>query len=213
MTTTTTTSSTTTTTPPSGPAFADVPATSPYYAAISAMAGRGIINGYTDGTFGPDKPVLCKHFAKMIVGAMGLTATEDDWQDSNPPFTDCGADDPSSSYPHDFIAVAKAKGLTQGKTATTFAPDANITRAQMVTMVVRAAQNFGVTLDPVGTDYSGRFKDYNDPNHGANVKLADYNGLLEGLATDGRASSWMAGNAARGEVAQVLWNLMQKLKD
>jgi hypothetical protein len=36
---------------------------------------------------GVNKEVLRKHLAKMIVGAMGFTVTEADWQDSNPPFT------------------------------------------------------------------------------------------------------------------------------
>ena len=147
----TSTTSTTGTTLPAA-TFSDVPATSPYYAAIAALASRGIISGYPDGTFGPDKLVLRKHFAKMIVGAMGLPVTEADWQDATPPFTDCGPDDPASLYPHDYIAVAKAHNLTAGKTATTFAPDATITRAQMVTMVVRAAQNSGIDLEPVGGD-------------------------------------------------------------
>ena len=130
--------------------FSDVPASNPYYAAISALSSRGIISGFADGTFGPDKLVLRKQFAKMIVGAMGLTVTEHDWQDATRPFTDCGRDDPNSLYPHDYIAVAKAHNLTTGKTSTTFAPNANITRAQMVTMVVRAAQNSGIDLDPGG---------------------------------------------------------------
>lgn len=201
---------TTTTAPPVSAAFPDVPATHPYYAAISAMAAQGIIGGYTDGTFGPDKLVLRKHFAKMIVGAMGLAVSEADWQDASPPFTDCGPDDPASLYPHDYIAVAKAHNLTAGKTPTTFAPEANITRAQMVTMVVRAAQNSGITLDPVPAGYAGTFNTYSDPTHGANVKLAEANGLLAGLQVTGEASAWMAGNATRGEVAQILWNLMQK---
>ena len=210
---TTTTSSSTTTTTIGGSAFDDVLANNPYYAAISGMAGMGIINGYSDGTFRPNNLVLRKQFAKMIVGAMGLPVTEADWKDASRPFTDCGPDNPASTYPHDFIAVAKAKGLTSGKTATTFAPESNITRAQLVTMVVRAAQNSGIGLDPVGVDYSGVFKSYNDPTHGANVKLAEYNGLLEGLQVSGSASSWVTGKATRGEVAQVLWNLIQLRED
>ena len=131
-------------------AFSDVPAGHPYSAAIESMADLGIIGGYTDGTFGPDKLVLRKHFAKMIVGTMGLEVTEADWSDANPPFVDCGLDDPNDIYPHDFIAVARAYGLTSGKTTTTFAPGDNITRAQMVTMVVRAAENANIDLEPVG---------------------------------------------------------------
>jgi alpha-tubulin suppressor-like RCC1 family protein len=204
---TTSSSTTTTTAKPGAKSFSDVPAGHPYHWAISDMAELGIISGYPDGTFRPDNLVLRKHFAKWIVGALEVPVSESDWQDTNPPFIDCGPDDLTDTYPHDFIAVAKQHGLTQGKTANTFAPDANITRAQMATMVVRAAQNFGLTLYPVGAAYSGVFKDYNDATHGANVKLAEYNALLSALVIAGTPSSWIAGNATRGEVAQVLWNL------
>jgi alpha-tubulin suppressor-like RCC1 family protein len=204
---TTSSSTTTTTVKPGAHVFSDVPAGYQYHWAITDMADLGIISGYPDGTFRPDNLVLRKHFAKWIVGALEVPVSESDWQDANPPFTDCGPDDLTNIYPHDYIAVAKEKGLTQGKTASTFAPDANITRAQMVTMVVRAAQNFGLTLYPVGAGYSGLFKDYNDATHGANVKLAEYNGLLGALVITGTPSSWIAGNATRGEVAQMLWNL------
>jgi hypothetical protein len=191
--------------------FSDI-ASSPYREAILALATTtSVISGVGDGTFGPDNAVLRKQFAKMIVAAMGIAVTEEDWQDSNPPFTDLGPDDPNSLYPHDYIAVAKVYNLTSGKTPTTFAPNANITRAQMVTMVVRAAQNSGITLRAVGTDYVGPFRGYSDPTHGANLHLADYNGLLEGLRASGDASVWTAGNATRGEAAQVLWNLIRRM--
>jgi len=186
-----------------------VPPTHPYSQAITKLAEVGVVSGYDDGSFRPDNPVLRQHFAKMIVGALQLPVTEGDWQDANPPFLDCGPDDPTDTYPHDFIAVAKAKGLTQGKTPTTFAPIANITRAQMVTMLVRALQNFGVQLQPVDAGYAGTFRDYNDPNHGDNVKLAEYNGFLTGLVVTGNPSAWLAGNATRGEVAQMLYDLMR----
>ena len=35
------------------PSFPDVPATNPYYTAITDLAGRGIITGYANGNFGP----------------------------------------------------------------------------------------------------------------------------------------------------------------
>ncbi|MGI5939971.1 MAG: S-layer homology domain-containing protein [Thermoleophilia bacterium] len=200
-------SSTTSTTLPAAKHFSDI-ASSPYKTAIQTMAARGIIAGYSDGTFRPNNLVMRKHFAKMIVGVMGLPVTEADWQDARPPFTDCGKDNPTDLYPHDFIAVAKAHGLTLGVTATRFAPDANITRAQVATMVVRAARNSGITLKPVRTDYAGPFRTYANATHGANVKLADHNGLLRDLVTDGTISAWMDAKATRGEVAQILYNLM-----
>ena len=193
---------------PGAPMFSDI-SSSPYQSAISAMAGLSIVSGYDNGTFGPDNLVMRKHFAKMIVGVMGLPVSEDDWRDASRPFIDCGRDDLTSIYPHDFIAVAKTNGLTEGKTATIFAPSANITRAQVATMVVRAARNSGVNLEPVGTDYAGLFRSYNNSAHGDNVKLAEYNGLLQGLVVSGGVSSWMDARATRGEVAQILSNLMQ----
>jgi alpha-tubulin suppressor-like RCC1 family protein len=203
----------TTTTAPSGGAtgFSDVSPSHPYAAAIGNMAALGIIGGYQDGSFRADDIVLRKHFAKMIVGAVGLYVTESDWSDSNPPFTDCGRDDPNSLYPHDYIAAAKANGLTSGKTASTFAPDASITRAQMMTMVVRAAQNLDVSLSPVPSGYYGAFDDYSDANHGGNARLAEYNGLLAGIIYGGAPQMWIVGIATRGEVAQILWNLRQKM--
>ena len=56
----------------------------------------------------------------------------------------------------------------------------------------------------------GVFKKYSDATHGPNVKLADYNGLLGGLQTGSSPAAWLAGNATRGEVAQVLWNLIER---
>jgi hypothetical protein len=194
-------------------AFTDVPATGPYFGAISAMAEEGTIGGYSDGSFRPDDLVTRQQFAKMLVGAMALPVAEDDWQDTDPPFSDCGPDDLADLYPHDYIAVAKAHNLTAGKTASTFAPRATITRAQMVTMVVRAAQSSGLELAVTDAVYGGPFVDYDDPVHGANVHLADHNGLLQGLAVTEDPGAWITGFATRGEVAQVLWNLMKLRTD
>ena len=79
-------------------------------------------------------------------------------------------------------------------------------------MVVRGVQDSGTTLNPLSTDYAGPFRNYADPTHGANVHLADYNGLLKGLTVAGDASGCMTGNATRGEVAQVLFNLIRLRK-
>ena len=60
------------------PSFADVPATHPYYAAISDLASRGIINGLANGNFGPDDSVTRQQFAKMIVLTGGYPVSEAD---------------------------------------------------------------------------------------------------------------------------------------
>ena len=188
--------------------FPDVSDSNPYYEAITGMADAGIIGGFDDGTFGPDKLVTRQQFAKMIVGAMSPTvvATEDSWQDSNKPFNDLVPDDPNSLYPNDYVAEAFKNGITQGKSPGKYAPYDNITRAHVTTMAVRAAQNLepGVLQDPPA-NYTGTLGDF-DPNHGKNLIKAEYNGLTEGLREFYAGwNPWQ--EATRGEVAQMLWNL------
>jgi hypothetical protein len=55
--------------------FPDVPATHPYYAAIMDLAGRGVVQGYTNGNFGPVKR---QQLAKMIVLSCGYPVSAAD---------------------------------------------------------------------------------------------------------------------------------------
>ena len=104
------------------------------------------------------------------------------------------------------MAVCAANGITLGKTETSFDPIGNITRYQVISMVVRTADNLqpGLLTPPpsgFGT-WSG------DPTHGSNAARAEYNSLLSGLSL---SSLNPYGNMTRGEVAQVLHNLLVKL--
>jgi S-layer homology domain len=56
-------------------------------------------------------------------------------------FTDMDPDDPRDLYPHDYIAAATDAGIIQGKTSSTFDPWSGVTRAQVLTMIVRSAQH------------------------------------------------------------------------
>jgi hypothetical protein len=83
----------------------------------------------------------------------------------------------------------------------------------MITMVVRAADNLAAgSLQTVPTDWSGQLS-YGDATHGANIQKAEFNGLLAGIqGPGGTLAGWNTdGNATRGEVAQMLWNLLQML--
>ena len=55
------------------------------------------------------------------------------------------------------------------------------------------------------------FRNLSDPKHGVNVQIAEFNGLFWGIWPD-QGSDWnIYGKAARGEVAQILWRLQQKM--
>lgn len=201
----------TTTTTLSSPTFVDVTSHHPYYEAIQHMWATGIIVGYEVGEnlseFRPSESVLRAQFAKMLAGAVDLRAEEN----MTSPFTDLGPDDPTSLYPHQYVAVAYANGIVAGLTPTTFGPWLNVARAQIISMMVRAASTlFPGALTEPPTVWSGSLGDFS-PTHGANTRMAEYNGLLQGLT--GFGPSWDPwSDASRGEVAQMLWNLMQRLQ-
>ncbi|NLE74615.1 MAG: S8 family serine peptidase [Actinobacteria bacterium] len=211
---TTTTTGTTTTAPPATDTdfgFVDVGPHHPYHDAIRQMWAEGIIDGYEIGggrrEFRPEPIVLRAQFTKMLVGALDLHTEET----MTSPFTDLGADDPNSLYPHQYIAVAYAHGIVTGLTATSFGPWVDVARAQIISMMIRAATSLspGTLVEPPAY-WTGNLGNFS-PTHAANARVAEYNGLLSGLT--GFGPSWDPWTpASRGEVAQMLWNLMQCLR-
>ncbi len=165
------------------------------------------MSGKDDGSFGPDNPVHRAQFAKMMCGLLTIDVSEDQ---SYAPFVDLGPDDLSDLYPHEFVGAAYRAGLTKGKTKTTFAPYANITLAQVISMVARAADAYrpGLLATPPA-DWYGWWVD-TDPNHGADVRRADYADLLAFVPIK-NPSTDLQRPATRGEVSQILVNLRHKL--
>ena len=112
------------------------------------------------------------------------------------------------------MQAAYDNGITTGTNPaqTLFAPTNPIHRDQMVSMIVRGANSvFPGTLENPPTGSPSVFAGVGDP-HGANLRIAEYNELLDGLVGMGPGWSVYA-NATRGEVAQVLWNLLAKMGD
>ncbi len=175
--------------------FPDVPATHPYHDAIMGIARAAYVNGYTDGTFGPNDAVKRQQFAKMIALAAHLAVTET----MTSPFTDLPPDDPDDFYPNEYIAAAAAAGITTGVTPTTFDPGAPIKFAQVVTMVTRFATKY---LPPVPDAYVPPFGTF-DATHYPWARVAASYGLRAGIATP---YDWFRA-ATRGECAQVIWNM------
>ena len=181
--------------------FTDIDS-SPYKQAIESIAQAGIISGFIDGTFGPEKLVIRQQFAKMIVKTLDLNVTSSEIC----PFVDVpehvGSD---PFYPSKYVAVCAAYDITRGKTETTFAPYDNITRQQLITMIVRAADLPEPPEDFIPPFASNQF--YPDEHYLSALKAA-YAGLLDGLQGVGPAYDFLEA-ASRGECAQLLHNLLQ----
>lgn len=204
-TTTTVPPTTTTTVPPTATTttlptttFVDVPSWHQYAFQINDIASRGMVEGYGNGRFGPEDWVKRQQFAKMIVLGMGYPVSEVDVCS----FSD--VDKPSNNlYPDNYVAVAAARGITLGVAPGHFAPWNDISRAQMITMVARAA---GVGEPPA--TYSPPFGNFSD-THYPWARRAAFAGLLSGLQGMGSEYDFWA-PATRGEVCVVLYNLVNR---
>lgn len=84
---------------------------------VCRAKAEGIIGGYPDGTFGPEKPVSFAEAAKIIAGAMGLDAT--------------GA---TTVWYEQFVRALAAKNAIPTSIR---AFDAQVTRGQMAEMIFR----------------------------------------------------------------------------
>ena len=137
-------------------AFSDVPATSAYSQAVSALSQLGVINGYEDGTFKPDNDVTRAEFTAMLMrvmgaGSVGSTSAAD------LPFTDISDTDTSISWAIPNINTAYRNGIINGYPEdNTFRPNANVLYEEAVKMVV-CALGYGAYVDtsaePWYTDY------------------------------------------------------------
>ena len=129
----------TTTLTAAGATFLDVPVGHPYFDAIEGMAADGVINGYDvpgGKEFRPNNDVVRWQFAKMIDGALAIPVNEG----LISTFPDLGADNPASLEPHDYVAAAANNNIIKGYPDGTFRAYTTISRAQVVTMVVRGMQ-------------------------------------------------------------------------
>ena len=108
--------------------FTDVPAGSYYYNAVLWAVENGITKGTTDTTFSPN--MNCSR--AQIVTFLWRSEQSPAAGTVNP-FTDVKAD----AYYADAVLWAVKEDVTKGTTDTTFSPDANCTRAQIVTFIYR----------------------------------------------------------------------------
>ena len=114
--------------------FTDLAPDQAYAEAIVDLADRGIVSGFDDGTFKPQAPVMRQQFAKMLAITFGFPVSQEDVC----LFVDVGMGGADTFYPDKYIAVGASRGVFLGTSPTLFSPYANMTRLQMVSMVVRA---------------------------------------------------------------------------
>ena len=99
--------------------------------AISTLANAGILSGYPDGTFRPNAPITRAEFTKIAASFFErVEYTIDN------PFNDVDDDD----WFYKFVMAAYEGGLITGYPEGDFRPNANISRAESVTIVNRTLE-------------------------------------------------------------------------
>jgi hypothetical protein len=115
---------------PTTPTFTDVPTEHPFFVFVETAYDRGIIAGYSDGTFRPGNNVTRGQLSKIIVGAEGWPIIEP----TTPTFIDVQPDNPF----YGFVETAYARAIISGYSDNTFRPGNNATRGQICKIVYLA---------------------------------------------------------------------------
>lgn len=196
--------------------FVDVNQTDWFYPPVEALAAQDVIGGYPDGSFRPYEPVSRAQFASMVAALLDLTPAY------NAAFADVS--------PWDWFAGAVGAlyeaGLVQGSAGGVFGPEAELSRQQAATLVMRAyavgpgadpgagaeagAQGSGELLaeeDEIGLWLQG-FKDRAAiaPVHRAAVADAYRLGVVSGF-DDSRFYPFLS--LTRAQAAGVLWAALE----
>ena len=110
--------------------FTDVPASAYYAKAVEWAVENGITNGMTETTFAPDATCTRGQSVTFLHRAL------DKKVESSANFTDVKSD----AFYADAVNWAVASDVTNGTSNTTFSPNADCTRAEIVTFLYRAYQ-------------------------------------------------------------------------
>lgn len=115
--------------------MSDVASGSWYASAVGWAAQKGIVTGYSDGTFKPGDSITREQLALMLyryAGSPAVTGALDNYSDASS----------VSAYAQDAMKWATANGIITGNgSATTLDPKGNASRAQVAVMLMRYLEN------------------------------------------------------------------------
>ncbi len=126
--------------------FSDVPPDYVFYPYIRCLYCRGIIGGYSDGTFRPGNPTTRGQMSKIVANAAGIL-------DPIPPNRQTYTDVPPSHPFWVYIERLSAHGIVGGYSDGTFRPDNWVTRGQLTKFASNAA-GFSEPIPPNQQTYT-----------------------------------------------------------
>ncbi|MBU0577502.1 S-layer homology domain-containing protein [Patescibacteria group bacterium] len=158
-----------------------------YETAIRYLGGNEIIEGYSDGSYQPDKTVNRAEFTKIIVGAK-LGAEPTSYSGS------CFPDVPSGEWYESYVCYAKDAGIIGGYPDGYFRPSNNINLAEAAKILVNTLE---VEIPAVES----------------NLWYQEYIEAMQNNSYIPQSFSALDQNVTRGEMAEMTWRILEEVKD
>lgn len=187
----------------SAPHYEDVPEDAWYYEAVQYTSEHGLFQGITETKFGPHITMTRGMLVTVLYRLEGEPAVDGETQ----PFTDVDA----SQYYGDAITWAANSGVVNGVTNTRFAPEAAVTREQMVTILYRYAGLKGANVTAKADLESFPDHDQVKPYARDAFSWAVGAGIIQGDSNGGVTTLSPCNSATRAQVAAVLMRYLEQL--
>ena len=110
--------------------FPDVPKSAYYYDSLAALVRDGIIQGYPDGTFGPDKTIRRAELLKIAMMAGNKTSDNETFKTYS--------DVKSTDWFYSHVQAASKAKIVKGYDDGTFQPGKNINRVEALKVILLA---------------------------------------------------------------------------
>ena len=174
--------------------FSDITKDNWFYDAVMFIYKKGITKGISDTEFAPYGKVTRGQFITMLCRAYGVEEMTGD------NFADCG-----DTWYTGYLAAAKQLGISNGVGDNNFAPEREISREEMVTLIY----NYFKSADKIAEETEElSFADSENVSDWA-VKAVAYaakNGIVNGKDNNLFDPT---GSAIRAELAQIFYNLLK----
>ncbi len=179
--------------------YIDVKDSDWFYGVVKSATEAGIMNGVSENTFAPNALVTRAMLVTMLYRAEGMPTTE-----GNSKFEDIA----EGSYYAEAVAWAAENGIVLGISETEFAPDANVTREQIATIIFRYAGYKGVEAIELSENLF-----FDDADKISEYAVAPMNWLVGKEIITGYEDGTVRpqGNATRAEVAAITARILTYL--
>ncbi len=166
--------------------FPDVSKDHKNYSAVTNLVDLGVIAGYDDGYFRPEREITRTEFCALMARTLGYD------KESYVPQEDLFVDVPVGYWGEAYISFCFEKGLVNGMGDGEFWPAHKVTLAQAAKMAVCA---IGKEEEALALDVEKWYDGY--------MSIAEEEGLLDFV--EGKADE----AAIRGDIAQVVFNMTE----